>query len=125
MRPAVKDAINECRERQAALVIEGTHCLPGLYLDLVDVHVVLKVARDTLLRRYAKDKTRRGSTPLPDRPSDAIARNLEIQDWLLSLSAQSENGVVVVDAEYLPAAFIQIVQLIPTQRIPHSSRPDY
>ena len=123
MKSAVDHVIAECRVRQAPLVIEGTHCLPGLYRE-VDVHVILNVENATLAARYGKDKIRADYAPLPCFLTPMVARNLQIQAWLLEAAVRFENHVSIIEADYLPAAFIEIVQKIPSRRIPRLAHAD-
>jgi len=116
IRPMVKNVINDCRERKASLIVEGAHCLPGLY-SLADLHVILKVSPETLGARYGKDKIR-GSGPASKSSEREIARNIQIQYAILEKASKYSDRVKVINADYLPAAFCDIIRLLPEQCIP-------
>ena len=124
LRKAVDRVISECEERRAALVIEGTHCLPGLY-SVADVHVILEVSNATLRARYGKDKWRGGTADSQSQSlTKAITRNYQLQGCLLELAVKHERGVTIIDAESLPGAFADIIRLLPARSIPRSSGAD-
>lgn len=119
LRPMVKKAVRECRERKASLIVEGAHCLPGFY-PFVDIHVVLNVSPETLKARYGKDKIR-GRGPSSNSVEREIARNILIQYAIIERALKFPNEVRILDANYLPAAFCDIIRLLPERCIPRFS----
>jgi 2-phosphoglycerate kinase len=124
LRDAMDNVFEEAAKRRASLIVEGTHCLPGLYTN-VDLHVVLEVSNATLRSRYGKDKWR-GGTAASQSPelTAEIAANYEIQGGVLRLAARNERVVHIVDAEYLPAALVDIIRLLPSRCIPRTGGSD-
>jgi 2-phosphoglycerate kinase len=123
LRKAMKKVFEEAEKRRASLIVEGTHCLPGMYtgveLHNVDLHVVLEVSNSTLRSRYGKDKWRGGTAASQSSVvTEEIANNYEIQGGILRLAARHDGLVQIVDAEYLPAALVDIVRLLPARCIP-------
>lgn len=123
LEPYVKSVISECREREARLVVEGTHILPGLYSQSdLQVQVVLRVKLPTLMDRYEKDKKRLGGRELFGDALEQAERNHEMQ---ARLCMEAERyGIPVVEADYLPGAFVRIIQMIPENLIPSSRMAD-
>lgn len=116
-RPMVEAAIQECEKRQASLIIEGAHCLPGLY-PKADVQALLYVAETTIQARYGKDKIRGGIvSPAPEIYAKPIARNIAIQSCLME-ELNSNRKTELVRADYLPSAFVKVIRLIPERSIP-------
>lgn len=124
LRGAMDKVFEECEKRRASLIVEGTHCLPGLYPN-VDLHVVLEVSNATLRSRYGKDKWR-GGTAASQSPdvTEEIAANYEIQGGILRLAARNDGLVHIVGAEYLPAALVDIIRLLPARCIPRVGGSD-
>ena len=96
--------IYSCKEREASLVIEGSHVSPGMYTHCSDVEVLLEASPHIIERRLAKDKDRK-------MPENGLQRILELQEHLIGVA--TEKMVPVIDTESIPGAYTQIIQLIP------------
>ena|SRR3989338_909517 len=102
--PPIRDMIYSCKEREASLVIEGSHVSPGMYTHCSDVEVLLEASPHIIERRLAKDKDRK-------MPENGLQRILEPQDHLIEVA--TEKRVPVIDTESIPGAYTRIIQLIP------------
>ena len=98
LKPSFEAVIAQCRDRNANLIIEGSHVLPGIIL-IADLQVVLMVPRDKIAARLHKDKIRRIT-------ADAIERIMELQKWLVEEAER--RGVPVIDTSSIPAALISL-----------------
>jgi 2-phosphoglycerate kinase len=109
MRPSLLAAIRQCRGREANLIIEGTHVYPGLFGKELDLEVLLVAPGEKLSYRIHKDKKRRIS-------KKAILRSAELQDYLKREALK--HRVAVIDTTSLPRALIEIVKLLPPEKLP-------
>lgn len=108
LEPYLRGIIKDCRERQASLILEGTHLIPGLYKDL-DLEVLLVCPLERLNYRIYKDKIRKLSPTVG-------SLNFQLQEYLRTLAQQTKTPII--DTNSLPAAFIQIIQLFPKDKLP-------
>lgn len=109
MKPSLQAAMNQCREREATLIIEGTHVYPSLLGQDLDLEVLLVAPKEKLEYRIHKDKRRRIS-------DEALRRSIELQEHLKSEA--EKYGVPIIDTTSLPKAFIEIVKLLPAEKLP-------
>ena len=110
IKPPIIAAIAQCKEREANLIVEGTHILPGLYADF-DLIVTLVAPKEKLEHRIHKDKKRRAS-------ETAIQRSLELQEHLVTEA--KKHGTPVIDTTSIPRAVIEVMQMLPKNKAPET-----
>lgn len=109
MKPSLQAAVRQCREREASLILEGTHIYPGLYEKDFDLEVVLATSKEKLEYRMHKDKKRRNS-------EKALKRSVELQEYLKNEAEKYK--IPVIDTTSIPKALIEIVKLLPLNKLP-------
>lgn len=110
IKPSVQAAIRQCREREANLIVEGTHVYPGLYKkEDLDLEIFLVAPKEKIEYRIHKDKKRKIS-------KNTLRRNSELQGYLKGEA--KKHHVPIVDTTSLPKALIEIVKLLPKGKEP-------
>lgn len=113
LREPIQAVIDKCVRRNASLIIEGSHILPG-FLDKVDTTVFLHAPEAVVVRRLRKDKER----PISN---NNVKRVLQIQKWLVEEAGV--NPAMLVDSVSIPAAFVLISRLLSTDKLPVTEFP--
>jgi 2-phosphoglycerate kinase len=109
IKPSVQAAIRQCREREANLIVEGTHVYPGLYKKDFDIEIFLVAPKEKIEYRVHKDKKRKIS-------KNTLRRNLELQGYLKNEA--KKHRVPIIDTTSLPKALIEVVKLLPQGKEP-------
>ena len=108
IKPSILAVMKQCREREANLIIEGTHIYPNLYKKELDLEVLLVAPREKLAYRMHKDKKRRFSEKI-------LKLNSELQEHLKK-KAEKYN-IPIIDTTSIPSALIEIVKLLPSEKL--------
>ncbi len=109
LKPSIDSAIRQCKEREANLVVEGSHVYPGIYAsENFDLQVFLVAPAQKIVYRMHKDKIRNTS-------NIAVSTNLALQEYL---KREAEiHRIHIIDTQDIPDASLRIMKLIPEGRI--------
>lgn len=107
IRPCLLDIIHACREREANLILEGTHIYPGAYTADLDVEILLVSSKERLDYRIHKDKKRRVS-------ENVLERNFQIQESLKGEAMAKHTPIV--DTTSIPSALIEVMGILAEQK---------
>ncbi len=100
--------IEHCSKRDANLILEGTHILPDMFINELDLNILLTAPKKVLARRIYKDKNRNVS-------ENMIKLNFELQEQLIDQA--KKNNISIIDTTSIPSAIIEIIKLLPSKAI--------